>query len=228
MTVLNWVLANPLTAVLILFLACAAVIMVTAYAQGREVSLFPPRIGGRRYRLPETGDAAGGIQDAIRLRKSVRSYTGQKVEPQKLDKLMESARLAPSASNRQEWRFVIVDGKETLDRIAQASCIRVFLKDVPCVIIACAEKTGHVMPGGQLSYPIDVAIALDHISLAAVELGLGTCWIGIYDEAKVKEIAGIPAEVRVVALMALGYPKDPTAEEKKRLPLEKIIKHNHW
>jgi len=81
---------------------------------------------------------------------------------------------------------------------------------------------------GQPSYPIDVAIALDHISLAAVEQGLGTCWIGDFDEAKVKQLLDIPVEVRVVELMCLGYPGDSRPVEKKRLPYEKVVKYEHW
>jgi len=78
------------------------------------------------------------------------------------------------------------------------------------------------------SYPLDVAIALDHISLAAVEVGLGTCWIGAFNEEEVKEILGIPKDVRVVELMPIGYPSFQTMKEKNRLPLEKIIKYDSW
>jgi nitroreductase len=73
-----------------------------------------------------------------------------------------------------------------------------------------------------------VAIALDHLSLAAVELGLGTCWVAMFDEEKVKKFLGIPDVIRVLALMPLGYPVDPSAVEKKRLPMEKIVKYEHW
>jgi nitroreductase len=84
------------------------------------------------------------------------------------------------------------------------------------------------MKCGQLSYPIDVAISLDHISLSAVALGLGTCWIGMFDEAKVRKIIHIPEEIRLVSLMVLGYPTAPTATEKKRLPMNQIVKYNRW
>jgi nitroreductase len=84
------------------------------------------------------------------------------------------------------------------------------------------------MKCGQLCYPIDVAIALDHMTLAAVELGLGTCWIGHFDEGKVKELLGIPEKIRVVELMPLGYPADPSAIKKKRLSIKTIVKYEHW
>jgi nitroreductase len=96
------------------------------------------------------------------------------------------------------------------------------------VIFACADPDGHVMKCGQLSYPIDMAITLDHMTLAAVELGLGTCWVGNFYEEKVKNILDIPDKIRVVALMPLGYPLDPNVIEKKRFPLDKMVKFEHW
>ena len=81
---------------------------------------------------------------------------------------------------------------------------------------------------GQTCYPIDVANALDHITLAAVELGLGSCWIGAFDEEGVKEILDIPDEIRVVELMPIGYPSDLSLKEKQRLPFDSTIKYEHW
>jgi len=166
--------------------------------------------------------------DAIKRRKSVRAYDHQPVEEDKLNAVLEAGRLAPSASNRQEWRFVVVKDPETRKRLAQAAGNQGFVGRAPVVIAACAETDGHTMKCGQPCYPIDVAIALDHITLAAVELGLGTCWIGHFDEGKVKEILGIPAKIRVVELMPLGYPADPSASKKDRLPSSAIVKMEHW
>ena len=154
--------------------------------------------------------------DAIKTRKSVRAYLDKPVEDEKLNAILEAGRLAPSASNRQEWRFVIVREFETRKKLAVIAGGQTFIGEAPVLIVACAETDGHVMRCGQLSYPIDVAIALDHMSLAAVELGLGSCWIGLFDEIKVKEILHIPNEVRVVELMPLGYPADPSVIAKKR------------
>lgn len=81
---------------------------------------------------------------------------------------------------------------------------------------------------GQPCYPVDVAIALDHITLAAVEYGLGSCWLCLYDEKKVKEILGIPKEIQVIAIMPLGYPADGSIVDKKRLPLDQIVKYDNW
>lgn len=168
------------------------------------------------------------VMDAIKTRKSVRSFLDKPVDDAKLNAVLEAARLAPSASNRQEWRFVIVREPETRKQLAAVAGGQAFVGEAPVLIVACAETDGHVMRCGQLCYPIDVAIALDHMSLAAVELGLGSCWIGLFDEKKVKEIVHIPDEIRVVELMPLGYPSDPSAIAKKRLPLDRIMKYEHW
>lgn len=168
------------------------------------------------------------VIDAIKTRKSIRSFLDKPVEDTKLSAVLEAGRLAPSAANRQEWRFLIVRDPETRRRIAMAAGRQTFVGEAPIVIAACAETDSKVMRCGQLSYPIDVAIALDHMTLAAVELGLGTCWIGNFDEQLVKKILGIPDTIRIVQLMPLGYPTDPSVIEKSRLPIEKIVKHERW
>lgn len=169
------------------------------------------------------------VIDAIKTRKSVRAYLDQPIEDEKLNLVMEAARLAPSASNRQEWRFVLVRDAETRRQLAAAARNQDFVGQAPVLIVACAETDEHLMSCGQACYPIDVAIALDHITLAAVELGLGTCWIGAFDEMEVKKILGIPAQgVRVVELMPLGYPKDPKAMSKKRFSSEHIVRYDRW
>lgn len=158
----------------------------------------------------------------------MRSYLSKQIEDEKLTAVLEAARLAPSAGNRQEWRFVIVRDAETRKRIAEAANNQAFIGEAPAIIVACAETDGRIMMCGQPCYPIDVAIALDHITLAAIELGLGTCWIGAFDEKKVKQILSIPEKIRVVELMPIGYASDPSPVEKKRLSLDEIVKHEHW
>ena len=168
------------------------------------------------------------VIDAIKKRASVRSYLDKPMEDEELNAVLEAGRLAPSADNRQEWRFVVVKDGEVRRKLGEAANGQSFVGDAAAVIVACAVTDGHVMSCGQLSYPIDVAIALDHISLAAVEYGLGSCWIGAFNEGKVKEILGIPEEVRVVELMPIGYPASQAVKEKNRLPLGKIVKQGHW
>jgi len=105
--------------------------------------------------------------------------------------LLEAARLVPSTRNFQEWRFVAVRNAETRKRLAIAANRQMFIGEAPVLIVCCAETDGHVMACGQQCYPIDVAIAIDHLTLCAAAEGLGTCWIGAFDEGKVREILGI-------------------------------------
>lgn len=168
------------------------------------------------------------VCDAIATRKSVRAYLDKPIEEEKLNAVLEAARLAPSASNRQEWRFVIVREKEVRSQVAMAAGQQMFIAQAPVIIVACAETDGHIMTCGEPCYPIDVAIALDHLTLRAVELGLGTCWIGKFNADEVKKILGIPDEIKVVQLMPLGYPVEPDAVQKKRRAFAEIVKLDHW
>lgn len=167
------------------------------------------------------------IFEAIKTRYSVRVYLEKGVEQEKIDRLMESARLAPSASNRQEWRFVVVRDAETRKKLSEAANDQRFVTQAPVVIVCCAESDEHVMACGHKCFLIDVAIAIDHITLAAVALGLGTCWVGAFDQGKVKEILNVPKDIVVVELLTLGYPDD-SWREKRRLSIEEIVKYEKW
>lgn len=167
------------------------------------------------------------ILEAIRKRRSIRTYQNKAVEPEKLNRVLEAARLAPSASNRQEWRFVVVQTKSIREQLMKAASNQKFVAQAPVVIAACADTDKHVMRCGQLCYPIDVAIAVDHMTLQAVEEGLGTCWIGAFDQAEVKRILDIPERVQIVSLLTLGYPAiTPTPSPRKKL--EEIVMHEKW
>ncbi|MCX5798775.1 MAG: nitroreductase family protein [Proteobacteria bacterium] len=166
--------------------------------------------------------------EAIKKRYSVRSYQDRAVETEKLDSILEAARLAPSASNRQEWRFVVVQDKGIRQRLMQAAKDQAFVGQAPVVIAACAKTDSHIMTCGQQCYPIDVAIAVEHMALKATEEGLGTCWVGAFYEDKVKEILGIPQDIRVVALLVLGYPVKLRPNPKDRLRLKEIVMYERW
>jgi nitroreductase len=168
------------------------------------------------------------VTEAIRTRKSVRSYLDMEVEKEKLNRVLEAARMAPSAGNRQEWRFVVVTDAEKRRRLAVEAAGQPFVAGAPVVIAACAKPDGKIMRCGELCYPIDVAIAIDHLTLAAAAEGLGTCWIGSFDPGVVRRILDIPEDIVVVELLPLGYPKDPGTVEKSRLPLETIVHYERW
>ncbi len=168
------------------------------------------------------------VFEAIRVRKSVRSFLDRQISDATLERVLEAARLAPSARNGQEWRFVVVRDKATRERIAVEAARQPFIGTGALLLACCAETDGRIMRCGQAAYPIDVAIAMDHLTLAAAAEGLGTCWIGSFDELRVKQVLAIPAEVRVVQLMPLGYPADPAPVEKIRLPMDTIVRYDRW
>ncbi len=168
------------------------------------------------------------VNEAIRMRKSVRRYRSTDVEEEKLTEILEAARLAPSASNRQEWRFIVVRDAMTRRQLANAANQQAFVADAPVVIACCAMTDNHLMACGQPCYPIDVAIAIDHMTLVAASLGLGTCWIGAFEEPAVRGILHIPRDVRIVELLTLGYPTDPSIKQKNRLALQQIVHYERW
>ena len=168
------------------------------------------------------------VMEAIKRRCSVRNYQERPVEEEKLRAILQAARLAPSASNRQEWRFIVVRDKKSRQRLMKAAKNQAFVGEAPVVIACCAETNNHMMSCGQLCYPIDVAIAIEHMVLMAVEEGLGTCWIGAFYEDQAKDILGIPKDIRVVELLALGYPLKPCSMHKDRLGIEEIVMYERW
>jgi nitroreductase len=168
------------------------------------------------------------IYEAILTRKSVRAFTNQDIPEDVLRRVLEGGRHAPSANNFQEWRFVVVRDAQSREKLARIACRQSFVATAPVVLACCAEGSDHLMTCGQLSYPIDVALAVDHMTLCAAAEGLGTCWIGAFYEDEVKKLLGIPREVRVVALLPMGYPQNPAPVRKSRLPLDKIVKYERW
>lgn len=166
------------------------------------------------------------VAQVIKNRYSCRNYADKPIEKEKLDAVMDAARLAPSAKNLQEWRFVLVTDEKGKQDLAAAACEQMFLAGAGAIIVACSVDN-YVMRGGQRIGPIDISIALEHIALQATELGLATCWIGSYDDAKVHELLGIPKNVEIIELMGLGYPADKI-REKKRMKNEEIFCFDKW
>ena len=159
---------------------------------------------------------------AISQRWSVRAYKAADVEEDKLKKILEAARLSPSASNRQEWKFIVVKNKETKKKLAKAAFGQSFIGEAPVVIVACGTETKSIMGCGQPTHTVDVSIACAYMILQAYELGLGTCWIGAFKEDETKKILNIPEHVRVVAMTPLGYPNQPPSQ-KSRKNLDRIV-----
>jgi len=166
------------------------------------------------------------VLDAIYKRYSCRAYQEKSIEQDKLDCILEAARLAPSARNMQDWRFVVVIDKAIKSKVA-ATTNRPEVFEKAGAIIAACSNSDYVMRCGQAIGPIDVSIALEHISLQAADLGLGTCWIGSFDTDKVRQILSIPEDVAIIELMTVGYPADSKSEP-KRESIETIVCYDTW
>ncbi len=167
------------------------------------------------------------VMQAIEERFSVRAFKEREIEPDKLARVMEAARLAPSASNRQEWRFVLVRDEQMRLELADASRGQKFVGEAPAVIVACAEGVEHVMSCGLHCFVIDVSIAMSYITLAATAEGLGTCWIGAFDADRTREALGIPGDIVVVGLLPIGYPTE-SAPGKNRMSMDEIVFEEKW
>jgi nitroreductase len=163
----------------------------------------------------------------ILQRRSVRSFTSRPVEKDQIERILEAGRLAPSAKNRQEWRFVVIQKKETRQRIMEAAFNQEYVGQAPVIIAVCTTNIDYRMPNGQPAYPIDLAIASSHIMLQAVHEGLGTCCITTFDEEEVCEILTVPFSMRVVLLVLVGHP-DGAPEPTPRKTLKQITGKDHW
>jgi nitroreductase len=166
------------------------------------------------------------VRQAIKERRSIRKYQNRVVEEKILAEVLEAARLAPSANNRQDWRFVAVKDREQIDKLVSATG-QSFIGTAPIVIAGVALNPERVMRCEVPAYAVDVAIAMTNITLAATANGLGTCWIGSFDQVEVKRILEIPEEYKVVQLMPLGYP-DEKPEARSRKPLAEVVSYDKF
>jgi nitroreductase len=139
--------------------------------------------------------------EAIQTRRSVRAYESRAIPEETLLRILEAGRIAPSAGNIQPWHFIVVtDGEKR--RILSKGVFAGFLTQAPTVIVACGDAKA-----SPKWHVVDVSIALENMVLAATGEGLGTCWIGSFSEEEVKALLEIPENYRVVALLAVGYPR---------------------
>jgi len=164
---------------------------------------------------------------AIQGRRSIRKYSARTVEDDKLKKILEAARLAPSANNLQNWKFIIVRDPEKIKQLMGATYNQPFVGQAPVILVACGTDPHGVMTCGQYKHSIDLSIATAYIILEAHEQGLGTCWLGRFDEKMVKDILDIPVEIRVVAMTPIGYAEEmPAAKPRKKI--EEVVCYNRY
>jgi nitroreductase len=162
------------------------------------------------------------LKDVIIRRKSIRSYEDKPVPEDKLNAVLEAARMAPSGANRQPWKFVVVRDSDKRKQLSAASGGQGQVAEAPVVIAAVGTMPENMMACDVPGYPVDLSIAIDHMTLAAVDEGLGTCWIGAFNQDKARDTLGIPENCKIVALLTLGFPKDP-GRPKDRKPIEEIV-----
>jgi len=180
--------------------------------------------------------------DAIRNRRSIRRYTDKPVENDKLAAVLEAVRQAPSWANMQCWRMVVVRDKTVKEKISDLSYVESYfapkgykanpskkaLAEAPVIIVLCAEPQQSGAIWGQNYYLVDAGIASQNLMLAAYGQGLGTVFVGVYDEVKVKGILNIPQNVRVIGLFPLGYPATEQKDGPPRKPMQEICFEGQW
>ena len=151
--------------------------------------------------------------ETITNRRSVRKFQSKPVSDEDLKTIIEAGRQAPSAANRQPWHFVVVKNEDQREKLAEACSGQTWLAGAAVIIAGVGKPAVN-----EKWYPVDVAIAMQNMILAATSLGYGTCWIGAFDQERVKSVLGIPEDLTVVALTPIGVPDDQP-EARPRQPL---------
>ncbi len=154
------------------------------------------------------------FMDVIKKRRSIRKYKPDMVSDEDIEYIIESARLAPSWANSQCWKFVVVKDPKIKENLASAG--NSWIAHAPIVIAVCADPSKPGVKGDQQYYMLDIGIAMEHLILAAADRGLGTCWIGAFNESVAKKALDVPDNIRVVALTPLGYPDESPAQRPRK------------
>jgi len=169
--------------------------------------------------------------DVVRTRRSVRTYRPEPIPQEVLSRVLDAARIAPSGSNRQPTRLIVVKDEQTKKNLVPLCHNQAFVAAAPVVICAVGRNINYDRGEwmGDYAMIVDVAIAVDHLTLAARAEGLGTCWIGSFSNAKFREFFKLPEDVNVVALTPLGYPDgDLFTDPEGRIPLEEFVMWEGW
>ena len=169
--------------------------------------------------------------ELAKTRFSARKFKDKKVNREKLIKLVEAARVAPSAVNYQPWYFIVVDKKDLLEKL-WTTYKREWIKSAPAIIVACGDKEkSWKRNDGKDHMDIDVSIAIDHMTLEATDIGLGTCWVCAFNSELCKEILSLPENIEPIALLPVGYPEkegDFQRHDKTRCSIESIMGWNGY
>lgn len=155
------------------------------------------------------------FDEIMRARRSIRRYQDRPVDADTLSAVVEAGRLAPSARNRQDWKFIVVTKAALREKMADACNGQGFVGTAPAILVA-ASPADRPMSCGQSATTVDCSIALTCMMLKATELGLGSCWLGAFSQDAVKRVLGLPATDVVVAVMPLGYPDEAPAPRPRK------------
>ncbi len=158
---------------------------------------------------------------------SIKNFTDDEVDEQSLERILEAGRRAPSAKNRQPWRFIVCRNENLRQKIKDASYGQEHVGQAPVIIAACTTNIEYRMPNGQLSYPVDISIASTFMLLQSKAEGLGSCMITTFDEEEIKNVLSIPYSMRIVMLLLIGHPAE-TPMLNTRKPLSRIVGYDHW
>ena len=163
----------------------------------------------------------------IKNRFSIRKFKNQKIDRSVLDRILEAGRSAPSAKNRQPWRFIVIDDEPLKQKIEKAAYGQDYVGSAGAIIAACSTNIEYEMPNGQNSYPIDISFAVSFMMIQIEHEGLGSCVVTTYDEKEIKSILTVPYSMRVVMLLLVGVPEGRYSERiRKSLP--QVSAYNHW
>ena len=162
------------------------------------------------------------LVDVVLSRRSIRRYEQKEIPKDVLDKILDAGRQAPSAANKQPWHFIVVSDLEIKKKLSKGMFNR-FIKNAPFTIVGCAHKD---LIAGKWSI-VSTTIALQNMVVAAWAMGVGSCWIGDFNEGKVKKLLSIPENWNIVALVSFGYPAEKP-QPRKRKPVEEIVGFNKF
>ncbi len=163
--------------------------------------------------------------DLAKERYSLRNYSSKNIEREKLEYVLEAGRVAPSAVNFQPWEFVVVTGHVMMSRVHECYHRDWFASAHTCIIVLGNHEQAWKRRDGKDFTDVDAAIAIDHITLAATEQGLGTCWICNFDAQKLREVLELPSQIEPIAILPIGYAAEGAEiPEKKRKNLNEVVR----
>ncbi|MBN1647134.1 MAG: nitroreductase family protein [Spirochaetales bacterium] len=158
---------------------------------------------------------------------SARKFTGERIDREIIERIVDAGRRAPSAKNRQPWRFVVIEDPKLVQRTMDIAYGQSHVGESSHIVAACTTNIDYRMPNGQLSYPIDISFAVSFMMIQAIEEKLGSCVITTFKEEEMKQLITAPYSMRVVMLLLIGVPETDTFIQDRK-SLKSIMSYNHW